>query len=273
MGVKNEIPMSEPTKRRKRVELRRVMLDLGVEMLRERGLDGGAPHILLADVFKRAEEQMGIRVTPASVYKRIWETQQDYQQDVLASAVALYPNSEEVPTRDAVRVVLAARQTTTPEQRWAILRDICRVIGDVHLDALQHSRAWQIWVGAWAITVSTPTLEDDRVLGPVIENGHDQSTAKLGELFGEILDTLGFRLRAPYTIGQLALSFGALAEGMALRDRFVAGDASVKVLFPDASDRWSIFGISIWALVREFLEIDPEWKPVPSEQPNVAPFS
>ena len=252
--------------RRSRDELRALLLTTGVELLQERGLAGGAPHITLNEVFAALAERRGERVTPASVYKRIWDTQADYQLDLLISAAAFYPDGEEQPTLDAARAVLQDADRSTPDGRQAALREICRVAGDVHVRVLEASRAWQIWVGVWALTVSTPSRDDDRVLGPALLAGHEKATAALRAVLDELIAALGFRMQAPLCVDQLALAIGALAEGMALRDRFatVARTRTVPGQRDGlASTDWTLFGVAVDALMTRFLEADPDWTEPP----------
>ena len=257
-----------PTQRRTREELRAVLLDVGVNMLLSRGLVGGAEHITFADVFVAAEPQWGSPVNPASVYKRIWQSQSEFQIDVLLTAAAFYPDGEEQPTLQAARRVLARHDLSTPRQREAALSEVCRIAGELHIRILEASRPWQIWVGIWALTVSTPTLSDDELVGPAIQAGHDKATAALVKVLEEVIPSVGYRIAAPYSFEQLALTIGALAEGLALRDRFARDLAKIERLRPSPdhaspadrgpgpSERWTLFGVAVEGLVHQFCEPD-----------------
>ena len=216
----------------------------------------------LNDVFARASDDLGVRVTPASVYGRIWDTQADFQRDLLLAAAAFYPDGEERPTLEAARRVIAEADRETLAGRWDALREVCRVAGDVHVAVLGASRAWQIWVGVWALTVSTPTTADDRDLGPSILAGHEAATAALAAVLVEILHALGFRVRASLTVDQLALAVGATAEGLALRDRFASTHIH-EVARPGRSDHqsWTLFGVAMEGIVMRFVEPVPRWRP------------
>lgn len=241
-----------------------MLLTTGVELLQERGLLGGAAHITLNEVFTAVAERRGERITPASVYKRIWPTQADYQTELLMAVAAFYPDGEEQPTLDAARAVVRVADLSTLDGRFATLREVCRVAGDVHVRVLEASRAWQIWVGVWALTVSTPTDEDDQLLGPALLAGHEKATEALRVVFDEIIGALGFRPRAPLTLEHLALAIGALAEGMALCDRFAAATAATPVAVPPDDREWTLFGIAVDALVLRFVEPDDAWAPPPA---------
>ena len=136
-----------------------VLLTTGVELLQERGLLGGAAHITLNEVFTAVAERRGERITPASVYQRIWPTQADFQADLLIAAAAFYPDGEEQPTLDAAREVVRGADLSTLEGRFAALHEVCRVAGDVHVRVLEASRAWQIWVGFHYLNCSELVLQ------------------------------------------------------------------------------------------------------------------
>jgi hypothetical protein len=253
--------------RRSREELRTVLLEVGVSLLLERGLVGGAEHVTFSEVFAAAEPVWGSPINPASVYKRIWGTQADFQRDLLLSAASFYPDGEEQPTLAAARAVVTAADLRTPAARRRALGEVCRVAGEVHIRILEQSRPWQIWVGIWALTVSTPTTEDDTNVGPFIQVGHEKATDALQSVLEEVIPAVGYVIAEPYSWEQLALAIGALAEGMALRDRF-ATDRLLKINRnttdnrgitnePDTiepgresqSQSWTLFGVAVEALV------------------------
>ncbi len=262
--------------RRSREELRAVLLDAGMSLLWKRGLEGGAEHVTFTEVFALAEQAWGSSINPASVYKRIWATQSDFQRDVLLAAAASYPDGEEGPTRTAALEVLERSDLRTEGSRASALSEICRVAGEAHIRALEASRPWQIWVGIWALTVSTPSTEDDEAIGPAIQKGHEKATKALEEFLGELLPLVGYRIADPFSCEQLALSIGALAEGLALRDRF-ASERVLRIDRPSARDSsapvtgengktgvtsWTLFGVAVEGLVKQFCE------PVPKKRIN-----
>ena len=240
-----------------------------MSLLWKRGLEGGAEHVTFTEVFALAERAWGSPINPASVYKRIWATQADFQRDVLLAAAASYPDGEEGPTRIAAQHVLEAADLRTAASRAAVLSEVCRVAGEAHISALEASRPWQIWVGIWALTVSTPSMEDDEVVGPAIQRGHEKATLALQEFLEEFLQKVGYRIAAPFSCEQLALSIGALAEGLALRDRF-ADERVLRIDRPrntpqvqDDPDQasttsWTLFGVAVEGLVRQFCEPIPK---------------
>ena len=249
--------------RRSREELRAVLLEAGTSLLWKRGLIGGAEHVTFTEVFALAEGSWGSPISPASVYKRIWATLADFQTDVLLAAAATYPDGEARSTRVAAQTVLDSADLRTAGSRAVALSEICRVAGEAHIRALEASRPWQIWVGIWALTVSTPSTQDDEILGPAIQDGREKATLALQEFLECCLPAVGYRVAQPFSYQQLALAIGALAEGLALSNRFApervlridrpALDAP-RSLTETASASWTLFGVAMEGLVKQFCE-------------------
>lgn len=119
--------------RQSREELRELLLDTGRSILYEDGLGTGAEALTFKRVFDRVEERNGIRITNASVIRRVWENQAEYQADVLAT-IAEHANVEEIDISvDAIRPMLSAVDLSTPASRQAAMRELCRVGGEVNV--------------------------------------------------------------------------------------------------------------------------------------------
>jgi hypothetical protein len=61
--------------RRDREELRTTLIEEGREILFTEGLKAGSSSLTFKRVFDRVEAKTGLRITNASVIKRIWENQ------------------------------------------------------------------------------------------------------------------------------------------------------------------------------------------------------
>src|SRR5271155_6044189 len=68
-----------------RAELRSMLLEAALEILREEGLQTGSTNITFKRVCDRVQVRTGIQVTNGSVIKRIWENQAEFQADVLVA--------------------------------------------------------------------------------------------------------------------------------------------------------------------------------------------
>ncbi len=243
--------------------MRAAVLAAGHELLIEHGLEGGATSVTLSAAIGRASERLGERVTPASVYGRIWDSQASFQDDVLLEAARGYPAGEEGPTARAAARVMAKADRSSLAVRQAALDDVWWSAGAVHIEVLEASRSWQLWVGVWALTVSTPSTDDDAILGPALREGDDAATAALREVLVGVVEELGFRARAPFTMGDFAVAAACLAEGFALRERFGSRRRRVRldVGAAAAGRSWTPFSVALRGLAATYLEPTPRWKP------------
>jgi hypothetical protein len=234
--------------RTSRDETRRALLDTGVRLLMERGLEGGCANVGMADVLADIHEASGRRITNASIYGRIWATQADFHRDLLLEAAAKFPAHEEQASRHAAAEVLDEFQGPADE----VLRMICRQIGVVHFDELAQSRAWQTWLAIWALTVSTPTLEDDLERGPTIARRHEHAVDAFARVFDEILVAIGATMRPGLNVEQLAMAIYALSEGLVLHQRFSRDD----LMTVDVDgEHWTLFGVALEGIVQRFVSV------------------
>ena len=242
--------------------LRAAVLSAGHELLAERGLEGGATSVPLKAAINRAAERLGERITPASVYRRIWESQSSFQTDVLLEAARGYPAGEEEPTARAASAVVAIADRSSLTGRRAALDEVWRTAGAVHVEVLESSRSWQLWVGVWALTVSTPSTDDDAVLGPALRQGDETATSALRDVLVDVTHSLGFQPKAPVSMDDFAVAVSCLAEGFALRQRFGAKSRLLALAQGDggAPLDWVPFAFALRSLAEAYLEPIPRWK-------------
>jgi hypothetical protein len=249
--------------RRRRQDMAQLILNTGVEMLIARGLDGGCDHVGMSDVLAEVERTTGERITNASVYGRMWDTQADFHRELLLTAAEYYPAGEEQATQEEARAVLAHADLGTMAGRTAALVEISRTAGAAHLKTLSESRPWQTWLAIWAITVSTPTLDDDNVRGPAIARRHHHAVNDFADVLDEVLDKVGYTVKAGLTLTQLASSIYALSEGFALHDRFAPEHVvtlqrpSGPVNLTQEPAEWTLFSVGVEALLLHFTEPNP----------------
>ncbi len=243
-----------------------MMMDAGTSLLLEEGLGVGASALTFKRVFERIEATQGVRLTNASVIRRVWENQAEFQDDVLVD-LALggdsSGDSDEVGL--ALLPVLAGADRSTPDGRTRGLQQVCRVGGDASLRAMVGSRAWSVWVGIWVLAVTTPPTERGRRVHRALLDGYEATTGLWEAMHGGVLAHLGFRVRAPYTVRQLTVSVGALVEGCALRAGAESGtEVVLRPTGPEGADEeWTLFGIGLEALLAQYTELDPDWVPDP----------
>lgn len=248
--------------RRTKEEIRRLLLDAGRSILMEDGLGIGASGVTFKRAFERVEATTGARLTNASVIRRVWENQAEFQTDVLAATVSANVSADEMAAIvDVLAPLLSTLDRSTPEARLRSLDEVCRLSGRASLDAILHSPTWSLWVGIWVLGTTSPaTPVNDRVRRALLD-GYKLDTEGWETVYAGLVDQLGMRLRAPFTLRQFTISVGALVEGCALR-HFGAEDLDAidRPTGPDgALQSWNLLGVGFQALALQFFEIDPDW--------------
>jgi hypothetical protein len=243
-------------------------MDAGRSLLVEEGLGIAAGGVTFKRALDRVEATTGIRLTNASVIRRVWENQAEFQADVLAAVVAAGDSTGELlATAEAVGPLFELLDRSDPEARLRSLSEVCRVAGQASLDVLVGSSAWALWVGIWVLgATSAPSPANDKVRRALFD-GYQLDTEQWGQLHGALAAHVGFRVRAPFTLRQFTVTVGALVEGCALRQ--VGAEDLAVVLRPTGPDgeqqEWTLFAIGLEALVLQYFELDPEWAPPTDE--------
>jgi hypothetical protein len=250
--------------RKSREELRELLLETGTTMLREEGLTTGVEGLTFKRVFERIEHDTGVRLTNASVIRRIWENLADFRTDVLI-AVAGDGSVEDIETAQRVAAPLMQRlDVSTPEARSASLREICRVGGALNAQAIHNSPQWPLAIGVWAMAASGPPSDERKRIELALLANHDVFTDRIESLYAGMAAFLGLRLRERFTLRDFVIAEDSLSEGYGLRDRIDGGAAKV-VLRPTGpggeEQEWTIFAVGLEALINQFFEPDPEWVP------------
>ena len=238
--------------RRTRANTKALLLEEGTRQLLAQGLKGTA-EIRLKDVCDQLEERSGVRITPGSVYERIWTDQRDFQLEVLTAVLAERDLGE--IDRALQRAFESIDEADMGEDPAAAKRRFCKLAADGLVNAVLDSAHWQIWVGAWGSIASTPELRDDFRIGEVIEDGYLRSTTRLGEQCDNSLTRLGISLRPGLTSYQLAVALGSLVEGLSLRlryDRDVTNELTTSE--NGKAQSWGLPGLCFEALVDRFYQ-------------------
>lgn len=244
--------------RRTKEELRATLVAEGREILLTEGLESGSSNLTFKRVFERVEAKTGVRVTNASVIRRIWHNQAEFQTDVVIS-IARDEIRRTRASGQRVTALLAGFDTTTEDARARALREACRVEGNASSAALDGSPNWRLWIGIVAMSVSRPTPAERARIAAAIDEGYRAVADLWSANIGAVIGILGFRVRTPWTIDDFATAAIAHAEGCALRQ--LAGDDDGSVLRPTGpggqDQRWSRFAVGFEALATQYLEHDP----------------
>jgi hypothetical protein len=251
----------QPT-RRSRQELRASLVEEGREIVLGEGLEAGSSNLTFKRVFDRMEAKTGIRITNASVIKRIWANQAEFQADVLVSIA-----------RDEARrargmgqrsgAMLASLDMSTPESRAAALREVCRVEGNASSAAIDESTNWSLWLSVVGMANGAAQPEVQARIKAALADGYRSVTKFWSANFVALGGLLGVRVRQPWTMDHFSMAAIAYAEGCALR-QMMSGqvEMTIRPTGPNGEDQeWSPYAIGLEALVHQFLETDPEYSP------------
>jgi hypothetical protein len=254
--------MTHRRPRVRREDTRSMFIEAGRSILREEGLATGGEALTLKRVSDRVEVDSGIRFTNASIIGRIWESQSEYQTDVLAAIAADDSTSEVEESLDRMASFMANMATTSEDaRRWSI-RELCRKVSAVHIDTLRRSTDWSLWIGIWAITAVGSAPERRRRIDEALRQSYLDVTSQMEAIYSSLLDLLGYRARSGLTVRQFAIAAAALTEGCVLRDR-VDSEQMNGIMRPTGRDggeqEWTLFGLALFALTEQFFELDPAW--------------
>ena len=252
-----------------REALRSLLLETGRTILIEEGLGTRADTLTFKRVFDRVESDSGLRLSNASIIRRVWENQADYQADVLAVIAAEEGLGAFDRTIQALLPLVENLDVSTPEARRRSLREVCRVGGAANILTLLESPNWSLWVAVWSLATSEPPRSTSRPadyhkrIRVALLEGYDGFTGLWEEAYRALAGLVGMRIRAPLTFAQLSVAVGALAEGSSLRHR--VDERMEGILLPTGPDgaeqEWTLFAIGLEALLDRFLEPDPDWTP------------
>ena len=253
--------------KRTREDLRSLLLEAAQAILHEEGLGVGTDALTFKRVFDRVEEDTGLRLTNASIIRRVWENQADYQTDVLVDIAADDGTDEMTRTLDELGPVLGELDVSTPAKRLEALSEVCRIGGAANTRALLESSNWSLWIGVWALATAGEVTDQKIRIQQALLDGYERVTDTFEQTYSALAGLLGLRLRPGMDIRHFTVAAGALAEGCTLRNRVDADMGGILLpTGPDGTDQeWTIFAIGLEGLVKRFFELEPDWDPEPSQ--------
>jgi len=143
--------------------------------------------------------------------------------------------------------------------------------GNASSTAIDGSANWQLWIGVIAMATSAASPELQARIKAAIAEEYESVTRFWSRNFRALAALLGFRVRQPWSMDHFSTAAIAIAEGCALR-QMASGDVGMvtRPTGPDGQDQeWSPYATAMEALVNQYLEPDPEFRP-PSGAPPVA---
>jgi len=180
-----------------RGELRSILLDAGRDILYDEGIETGSSNLTFKRVFERVEKNTGLQLTNASVIRRVWENQADFQADVLATIARDHERPEIDQTLRAVAEAVDSFDLSTEESRLSAMRELCRVGGAASSESLQTSRNWPLWISVVAVATAGSPLDHKGRVRESLTEGYASITEFWEETYGGFMELLGLRFRAP----------------------------------------------------------------------------
>jgi len=254
------------TPRRSGAELRAMMIEAGLDVLRQQGLGTGAEGLTFKHVFEDIAANKGIRVTNASVIGRIWQNLAEYQGAVLAVVAAEEVRDLEQAAAAATALALEGADRSTAEGRWTTLLELLRVSAASILDRSASSQRWSVVIGAWALTSGSLGASASEPIHQALARGFARTDAHSAATIETLMDFLGIQLRHPLQVDQYISAQVALVDGCALRQRSIPSDMG-PIELPTGPEgtvqEWTMLAVAMEALIDQFFMIDPDWSPPP----------
>jgi hypothetical protein len=217
-------PTSRGTRKRKlKRELRQLMLDTDRAILQEEGIETASNDLTFKRVSDRVERTTRRQLTNASIFKRVWENQSDYQADVLVDIAHDEQRPEVEGTLVSVAEVLDDVDLNTVDGRLRGMSEICRVVGGASRQLIAESTSWWLWISVVTIaTTSSNKYQKERMCTALVEGYRPVAEFWEGSYHG-LMHHLGLRLRASRTLLQFSEVVTSLCDGDSLHQHVVAG--------------------------------------------------
>jgi hypothetical protein len=248
-----------------REDLRRLLLEEGRTALLEEGFETGSVNLTFKRVFERLERRTGIRLTNASVIRRVWENLADYQADVLVSIAKDPARGEVGGAVDAMGALFADIDLSTPESRALAVQQVSRVGGGASTRALASSTNWSLWINVVAMSNSVSGPEQRQRIKAALLEGYTHVYEFWAEQLGALMAIVGYRVRQPRTLSDYIIAVTAYSEGCSIRLRISDHiDVVTRPTGPHGEDEeWTLFALGLEALASAYLEPDPTFVPPP----------
>jgi hypothetical protein len=236
-------------------------LTAGREVLLSEGLGTGAEHLTFKRVLAHLESTQGIRVTNASVIRRIWGNQEEFQLEVVHSILDSQGDREVGLSSQALTEAMEHIDVSTLEARRASLSELIRVSCAAFLEAASGSKASiQTALGTYIMANGLAGADS-----PLVEQFREMNrrlTERYEELYEAGLAICGWRIKPGFSLHDASVTLSALAEGVLMR-MTVEPEVNQTVVQVRPSDgaevEWSLLAIGMNALVDYVGEPDPGW--------------
>jgi AcrR family transcriptional regulator len=224
--------------RRTTDDTRQLLLDVALELLHERGVHVAVTHVRLSDVATEAG------LTTGAAY-RCWPNQDTFHRDLAVAAVQWRDHASIATTVERIRELVDER---------APLAEVLRVGAAANIYRYPEDAPFLISV---ALRTCAPA---DSELAVAARERLDSSIENFSSLYDALLHWYGRRMRAPFTIDDLALTLAALSEGFTIQSMAGTPHASIERDDVDAGigSDWTLLGCAVESIVDRFTESIPQ---------------
>lgn len=243
--------------RRRKEDLRDLVLSTASSMLISEGLSAGAERVTFKRVFDKIEGDDGIRITNASVIGRIWRDQAEFQRDVLIAAALDAPEIDIATTKGMVEELLRSLDLSTPELKAHALSELIRRGTRSNFVVRTESESWRRRAALWSLHVAGSSAKPDEEIGQILMASSRGIRDACIAIFDFIFERLDVKIRDPLTIQDFVLEVASVAEGLSLSETLLCGP-SRHVELPTGPHgelrEWNLLGLALSALAQMFLE-------------------
>lgn len=222
--------------RRTLPETRAVVIEAGLALLQARGVRVAIDHIAMIDACRRA----GLR-TAGSAYK-IWPTQADFRADLLRALSEEFTDNTEAVDRLAK---VAADLPPEPDS----VRELVRTGGALDADAIAHEPSFHTYLALWSAAATDPAI------ARALTRSRGGYVDAITELYEGLAAHFGLEFVPPFTARHLGIALNALAEGMAIVNRYYPDDVPTDLPLPTSdggTEPWHLFSAAALAIVERF---------------------
>ncbi len=248
--------------RRSSDQIRELLVDAGLAIIATEGLSNGAEHLTFKRVFSYLKEHQGVTLSHASVIKRVFDSQEDFQTEVLKSIATNGAADLSGASMALFSEALSGADLSSVKGRTDCLLNLVRVAGNYASEALRTSELWKAWIGVWALSASGNRSAARKEIHDALRGTYSMIDESAITFYSHALDLLGFRFRNGYTPEMFTVAASSIVEGCSLRD-LVDPDAMKVVDLPTGPDgslqSWTPQSMALAAITEAVIEPIPDW--------------
>lgn len=237
-----------------RETLRTLMIEAGVAVLVEQGFGHGAEHITYSRVFERLEVTHSLSVSRAQVHGRIWDSQNDFQLELLRLAALDRMSLHVGAIADSAAAEIANTDLNSENgTRLAMARSI-RVGAAETLDVTIASTPWMLAQAVMAFHA----LNSDRrpIIGEALHETYENDIKAWASVFKSIAEVLDYQahdwtqLSLDEACVMAARCVDVIADGVVARTRMMGETSTYRLdIAGDGPKDWNLLAIGCWCVV------------------------